>query len=569
MPGFFITNTEKVPELNNYDNTRCVKGELRYKQWTVKWNVLDKFFDDKVFYQDEDVILILDGVILNKNEILKNSYSMSWHDTIKKLFFESNTFFNDFRGAFSGAVFDKNKECWTVFTDHIGNRLVLKYADESCVAFGSQLNYFSDWMKLNSIERKLSTEWENDFFSYGYMLDKYSVISGVERVFPGCFCELDLKQNRLEEKSYYEIEKRVCERSIDETIEGFDSVFEQAVLRNVNKCAEYGYKAVADISGGLDSRMIAACLCKNGYNDACTGINYSQSGAKDQTIAKQVSSALNIETTFYKMDGGECLKDIDNLVFMNNGMNYYAGITGGKTVLESLDRGSYGLELWGILGDIYEGAMISDGCIEKPDWNYPRFKTINRFENNNTHDREYADNEIMWFYIRGILAGENTAFIRQNFMEAPAVFGDVDLLDFIFSIPYDMRVEKRVYLRWLVKKYPEMAEIPYSHTGLRIIANQTAEKLVLFPIRIKRKLASMINSENYRRTVSMNPMDYWLETNPSLCEYYDSYFNSNIKYTEDFPCSEKIISLYNGGNSSALEKIVALTAVSAIKQFLN
>ena len=379
MPGFFITNTEKVPELNNYDNTRCVKGELKYKQWTIKWNVLDKFFDDKVFYQDEDVILILDGVIFNKNEILENSDNLSWHDALKKLFFESNTFFNDFRGVFSGAVFDKSKECWTVFTDHIGNRLMLKYADGRYVAFGSQLNYFSDWMKLNSIERKLSEEWENDFFSYGYMLDKYSVISGVERVFPGCFCELDLKQKRFEEKNYFVIEKKVCERSIDETIEGFDSVFEQAVMRNVNKCAEYGYKAVVDISGGLDSRMIAACLSKNCFGDICTGINYSQSDAKDQTIAKQVSSALNIDTTFYKMDGGECLKDIDSLVFMNNGMNYFAGITGGKTVLENLDPTCYGIELWGILGDIYEGAMVSDGNIKKPDWNYPRFKTINKY----------------------------------------------------------------------------------------------------------------------------------------------------------------------------------------------
>lgn len=569
MPGFFITNTEKVPELNNYDNTRCVKGELRYEQWTVKWNTLDKFSADKVFFQDEDVILILDGVILNKSEILKNSGDLSWRDAVKKLYFESDTFFNDFRGAFSGAVYDKNKERWIIFTDHIGNRLVLKYAVGSCVAFGSQLNYFSDWMKLNSIERKLCKEWENDFFSYAYMLDKYSVIDGVQRIFPGCFCELNLKQNRIEEKNYYVVEKKICDRSSDETIEEFDRVFEQAVMRTVKKCAEYGYKAVVDISGGLDSRMIAACLSKNGFGDICTGINYSQSDAKDQTIAKQVSAALNIDTTFYKMDGGECLKDIDALVFMNNGMNYYAGITGGKTVLENLDRDCYGLELWGILGDIYEGAMVSDGNIEKPDWNYARFKTINKYKNENTHEREYADNELMWFYIRGILAGENTAFIRQNFLEAPAVFGDVDFLNFIFSIPYNTRVEERVYLKWLVKKYPQMARIPYSHTNMRIIANKKTEKLLMLPIRVKRKLASMINSENYRRTVSMNPMDYWMETNKSLCEYFDDYYNLNIKYAKAFTCSEKIVSLYNEENCSAMQKIVALTAVSAIKQYLN
>ena len=175
----------------------------------------------------------------------------------------------------------------------------------------------------------------------------------------------------------------------------------------------------------------------------------------------------------------------------------------------------------------------------------------------------------MWFYIRGILAGENTALIRQNFLEAPAVYGDVDLLNFIFSIPYEKRVDERIYLKWLVKKYPRMAKIPYSHTCLRIIANKNTEKLIMFPFRVKRKLASMINSEKYRRTVSMNPMDYWMETNPSLREYFDEYFNQNIKYAEGYACSEKIISLYNEENCSAMQKIVALTAVSAIKQFLN
>lgn len=569
MPGFFITNTEKAPELINYDDTRCKKGEIKFGEWTVKWNVLDKFYDDKIFFQDEDVIIVLDGVIFNKSEILKNSGGLDWPQAVKKLYLESTAFFNGFRGAFSGAVYDKSRKCWTVFTDHIGNRLVLKYSDGRRVAFGSQLNYFSDWMKQNSIGRRLCPEWENDFFSYGYMLDKYTIISGVERIFPGSFFELSLNQSLAEEKSYYAVEKNICDRSNEETIEEFDRAFERAVMRAADKCAEYGCKALVDISGGLDSRMIAACLNKNGLNESVAGINYSQSGAKDQTIAKQVANALDIDTAFYEMDGGECLKDIDSLVFMNNGMNFYAGITGGKTVLENADRLGFGLELWGILGDVYEGAMISDGDIKKPNWNYPRFRTINKFENKNAYNREYADNEIMWFYIRGILAGENTAFIRQNFMEAPAVYGDVDLINLIFSIPYEKRVEERVFLQWLTKKYPEMAKIPYSHTGIRIIADKKAEKLVMFPARVRRKLASMINSEAYRKTVSMNPMDYWMETNPSLREYFDGYFDANIKYAESLACSEKIVSLYKNENGSAMEKIVALTAVSAIKQFLN
>lgn len=71
MPGFFVTNSEQVPELINYDPTRCINGEMQYREWTIRWSVLDKFQNDKVFYQDEDCIILLDGVIFNKTELIE------------------------------------------------------------------------------------------------------------------------------------------------------------------------------------------------------------------------------------------------------------------------------------------------------------------------------------------------------------------------------------------------------------------------------------------------------------------------------------------------------------------
>lgn len=570
MPGFFVTNTQHVPELINYDSSRCVSGEMQFENWTIRWNTLNKFQKDKIFYQDESIVIILDGIIFNKRELIEKTNALHWHEAVKKLYETSSDFFEEFRGAFSGAIYDKAARKWICFTDQVGNRLVLQYCDGEHFAFGSQLNYFADWMKANNIQREICPEWENDFFAYGFMLDKYTILCGVERVFPGAYVIYDEKEKAVQEHYYYRVEKKIRQRSEEEAIRELDAAFTAAVNRATEKCKEYGYGAVVDISGGLDSRIIAATLAKNNANKLkrVTGINYAQTGCLDQTIPQQIARKLNIELFHMMMDGGNCLKQIDDLVFMNQGMNYFLGITGGKTVLESLDRDTYGLELWGILGDIYEGAMITTEGNSAANWHYSRFRTGGKFPNNNTY-RSYSDNEMLWFYVRGMLAGENTAFIRQNFLEAPAVFGDVDFMDVLFSIPYEDRVDKHLLRKWMIQKYPEMANIIYSGTEFKVITDDRIEAILKFLVRVKKKLIKTFRNEYFNRTLSMNPLQYWLATNHELRTYWDQYFEDNIVYIKtDSSIYPKVCELYNNDQANVLEKSMALTAISAVKQYI-
>lgn len=63
-----------------------------------------KFEQDKIFEEDDDFIVVLDGVILNKINLDKRH---DWYQTIISLYIEKgDTFFNDFRGSFSGILHD-------------------------------------------------------------------------------------------------------------------------------------------------------------------------------------------------------------------------------------------------------------------------------------------------------------------------------------------------------------------------------------------------------------------------------------------------------------------------------
>lgn len=570
MPGFFISNTNRKIKLKNYDNSRCCYEEMDSNGWIIQRNTLNKFMDDKIFFQNEEFIIILDGVILNKLDLMKAYNSEQWVDTILEMLREDKFFFSRLRGAFSGAIYEKRKDSWMAFTDQISNHLLLFYSDGTHVAVGSELAYFSTWMKENKIDRNICKDWENDFFSFGYMLDTHTIINGVKRVFPGSYiCCSQMNQWKIEEEQYYMInaQKINMDISVDDAIEQIDMTFHNAVNRILDKNREYGYKTVIDISGGLDSRMNACIANQNETREKLLCINYAQDGSSDQTISKQLVKELNLESIFYLMDGGDCITSIDDFVLMNQGMNYFLAITGGKNVLELLDRGTYGIELIGVLGDVYEGAMIDEEGTDAPNWLYNRFRTSRRFPifNEEGYERRYDNNEILWFYIRGIFMGMNTAFIRQNYMEALTPYGDVDFMNLHFSLPYRMRVEQHIYRKWMMKKYPKMARIKYSGTGVPVTDNDRKEFLCTFPRRALRKVRKILFGA--KKEWSMNPIDFWYKENVELKQAFDDYFNLNIESLKnDETILMKVNELYKEGNT--MEKAMALTILSAIKQYI-
>lgn len=570
MPGFFISQGKIVPSLKNYDDSRCVQGEFKSCGWNIQWNVLDKFFNDKLFFENEEYIMVLDGIILNKRDLQNKYHETNWQNLLIQLVSKDQLFFKELRGAFCGAYYDKKSKRWIAFTDQTGNHLLLYFCDNDSFVISSQLNYVSDWMKLNHKRRILSYSWVNDFLSYGYMLDTHTIIENCNRLFPGDYLIYDENSRILSIKEYYRAIKTELDLPEEEIIEKLDCVFTEAVKRVVEKCSEYDYKLLVDVSGGLDSRMIAAVTHKLGYEDILLGINYAQSESYDQKIAKNVASKCSIEMLQLYLDSGKCVCDIDDLIFMNQGMNYYIGITGGKFVLENVDRHTYGAELWGILGDIYEGAMITEDNLSELCWDYPRFRTCLHYPvfNKTGYERLYQDNEMMWFYIRGMIAGQNTAFIRQNFVEAPAVYGDVDFMNFNFSIPYEVRTKGHIYRKWMKLKYQEMSDIIYSHNGVKVCTDDTEEKILALPNKIKNKINRKLFKNSYEKSSSMNPIGYWIKNNKDISSYIDNYYSENIAFLSAWPEIKAMVSeLFN--SDDPMGKIVSLSMISAIKQYIS
>ena len=95
----------------------CGKRYRGERIGTVKRSTLNKFMDDKAFYTDEKYIIVLDGYLLNKKDLLLQYGASDVAALIRKMYEKcGNAFFEDFRGCFSGAFIDKTKDKWIVFT---------------------------------------------------------------------------------------------------------------------------------------------------------------------------------------------------------------------------------------------------------------------------------------------------------------------------------------------------------------------------------------------------------------------------------------------------------------------
>lgn len=128
MFGFtFIKRLSASVQLTITDYKSSIEGDsyLAFNHMT------DKYEDDKVFYEDEQLILILDGVILNKLQLMQSNNSNDWVSLLLTLFQKerkggtsSDRFWEPFRGSFSGLVYDKCTGELEVFSDHIGKNKI-------------------------------------------------------------------------------------------------------------------------------------------------------------------------------------------------------------------------------------------------------------------------------------------------------------------------------------------------------------------------------------------------------------------------------------------------------------
>lgn len=568
MYGFSISINGKPSNL---------EGDVVYQNIVCKNYMINKFKNDKVFFDSKDFIVILDGVILNKKELLGvkalgDEKENQWANKIIELYKKNgDVFFSVFKGSFAGALFDKRIEKWIIYGDQIGSKFIYYSQIGNCFMCCEMMGHMYNMLNENSLPYHLDEIGAIQLLTYGFMLDGVTLCQEVHKINPGCY--LTIHNGIIKEQRYYLLSNHADETITEpEAVEIIDFLFRQAIKREFEKDNEYGYQHLVALSGGLDSRMTSFVAHDCGYIDQLN-LTFSQSDYWDQTIPMRISRDLKHEWIYKSLDNGLWLYDVEAINQVTGGNVLYYGTAHGNSIFRLLNFENLGMEHSGQIGDIIVGSCINREDVGKEfELGEGAYSTKYMSYLQDYKPLLILDKELGFFYYRAFNGTNNGIQNLYNYTETLSPFLDIDFLEKSLTIPVQFRQNHKLYKKWIISKYPKAARYEWAKTSRKIttpvlrIGNREIPLLnipssIMTHIRLAMGLDETPNNPH-----AMNPISYYLAHNKDLSRYIDNFFEY-VNGINNNKIKNILIELKNKGN--AMEKIQAVTLLDAIRQFFT
>jgi len=271
---------------------------------------------------NDDYTIVIEGKIYNKDSerlkteifdladsISQNNYSIKISDWLE------NT-----DGDFIFYIISSNGNIY-ILNDIFG-RLPLYYSiTENGITLSRYLRFIKDINKEVTFNRIAIAQ----FLLLGYMLGKHTILENVYHLRPGSLIKIESSRVSVEVIHEFNFEiKKYRERKFEENISNLSNLFSEAAINRLQGAD----KNIVAVSGGLDSRVIAACLKKHNSPFIAVTMKHKTGYTEGEGIvAEQMASVLNLDWKFLDVvqPTGE---DIYQLLRIKEGMNslYMAGI---------------------------------------------------------------------------------------------------------------------------------------------------------------------------------------------------------------------------------------------------
>lgn len=570
MYGFVVScKIEKQENEKNKEYQIINCGNYRFC-----YNQLPKFQEDHLFFENSIYVVLLDGVIFNKKELMKEFALDSWKETfLKMLDLYSNDFMNKLRGSFRGCVLKKSADELIVFTNHLGEKTVYYAMTKDGLVIGSNVEKMLPVLKLNGFKIKPNIQSSYELLLTGTMLhgntpcDNIFFLQGGQKLTSrgniGVTVERYHQFHNIPEYTY----------SLEECIETADGYFRQAVNRIFSKNEEYGYRHECDLSGGLDSRLATWVAHDLGYRNVLN-VCYCEKGKIDHITSKKIAEDLGNEYLFYPMDGS-VLMDVDEKTKASGGQVEYSMGTGAFYVMDLMDS-QVGLCCTGLLGEVQNAYWIEGDKHTAAKYISNRLSSFYELDVPKDYSQGYDNYEQMNLYEYSCNAFLRSSLFRNHKTEVASPFIDVDFLEYVFRIPLKWRKDYHFVMNWMIKKYPRCASYVWQTKRMPVDAYYSGKLYVpqilgnieMLGIRVINKALRMFHiNRKLTMPYDMNPFDAWYKNEYTLRSYFDNYFNNYIDAIFDNALRESVEKMYQNGN--VIDKLLVINVIAVWKLYFT
>lgn len=558
---FIITNC-------TYDTNKLITNDIiKTNDFLAYSNFNNKFKNDKVFYKDDEILVILDGVILNDNDLKKRYPSENNFELIKRMYkIHGINFVDMLRGNYYGIIYDYSNNNIHAFTNHLGNKPLYRYFDKESgtVIFSSD---FYDILKvLKEIRIKYSLDELGAYYllTFGYMIMETTLIEEIKKVNPGTIITYNHK-DLIETQYYFLDNENFISDSEDKIIRNMKELFEVSIDEAFSKDDEYGYKHLCYLSGGLDSRMIPLVARKLGY-DNITTLTFSENNSRDEKIARKIAADMTFENIFKSLNNGNFLKNISQVVDANYGQIVYSGAAHLYDATNSLNLEPFGFVYNGNLADVMHGDYVEGKKHTKPclkNWAYSK-RLLNKVSFIERQvEEKYGNEERFAVYNRGINGVYNGSISMLDKMETCEAYTQHDIIKYCSRMEPKYKYKEAIFLKMIQKYYPEATKYKWQKWNLKP-TEFNSKFMGTFTGKVFRVLDAQMQL-HFSQSNNMNPFNKWYNNNKELMNFINNYIRDNIDILSSYKDLKKDCEeIYIQGN--VIEKTQVMTLIEFLKR---
>lgn len=484
-------------------------------------------------------------------------------------------------GDFVITMLEKKSREIIIFNDALGRLPLYYYQTPHGLYVSREIRFIINLLNPRRFDRMGIAQ----TLLFGYPLANRTLFEDVHRLPPATLVNIDLERSRIEIERLYTFnldEKRYKDLSLEENTDNLCHLFLDGTKNRTNS----DDKNVVALSGGLDSRLVAAGL--HHLSLPFSGATYLDSGQRasdDLKIAAQLASRLNFPWKPFHLDS-PTKKDAIELMKIKNGMNFVGmsfilpffksiqSFYGSRIVFFTGDGGDKTLPDLGPDKKISNAEELSDFIIKNNQiFSLEEVSSLTNLEQqeilSELKNRIMAYPEREWqnkythflIFERGfkwLFEGEDR---NRFYFWSVTPFYSLPFLIYAMNCPESIKRRYKLYQRFLLKISPEASSVPNASWRFPITSDF---KLLLrtsvyprLPLRFKGLIRNALKKQKIFNPVAENSLKD-LSEQIKTCSVIKDYFSiselSNLEnisqnkfdnlftitsVIEEFGCSEK------------------------------
>lgn len=478
--------------------------------------------DWTAIYPYRELLFYLSGYIHIDGRMISSDSAEDLKIEISRNIYESVSIgkkekLHELSGSFLILFYDLESRTLSIVTDKLGSRPLFYLRTEGTLYIASELQAL---LQLPEIDSGLDPCSVAEYLRFGTIFENRTLYENIQSVSPASI--LKVNQNDMHIEQYWSMTYDESWNKPDKHyVEALVDTFKLSIGRLTN-----GFENSAlMLSGGLDSRMIAASIWASG--NEVKVISFGGFENDEVKLARRLAKLCGFSFSFLKRDPDYYQKVFPNSVHIGGGMFpfyhahmlalhekihaegigtlvhgwgldvLFSGTYFPKRVVNHLPGRSFNL-VWPQFFDsqksVSEGlyaklALPSDDLIEKLPggrlreiWqSWPKALIIKLVENSRDYAEDYY-NQYEWVLLHDISRFRSFLYplsIRWGCKDRCPLY-DSQILEMYLSMPPRLRFCSRAYGKALAELAKPLARIPYSRTGVSIGSPEIVQTCAYF-----------------------------------------------------------------------------------------